>query len=421
MTSAAHEEAWSDTDAATAGTNGHRGDAAHGRAASAAADGVATGSGMPAGPGGQSWTPLAPVQLELLVAALQAGETVGPLPKFMARTDGVCLVYPGEITQLAGEPESGKGWIAVNECAHRIAAGDHVLYLDFEDAATSVIGRLLALGAVPEAIVERFTYVRPDEPLHPVRFYELVTAKTYALAVIDGVTEAYTLLGLEINDNSDASRFQHTLARPLAATGAAVIVVDHVTKSREGRGRHAIGAAHKLAGIASAYMTDVVKTPSRTGEPGLVKLTVGKDRHGHVRGDAVGDVIAMVRITAEDDGARVTVTLEPPESSTNASGEFRPTTLMERVSEYLDAEPGATGNDIRRGVTGQGASVDRAVRVLRAEGYVDRSKDGAAYRHTNLKRYRFSEDLVHASQARPDRVPDTSHSPSSTASSVSPV
>lgn len=38
-------------------------------------------------------------------------------------------------------------------------------YVDFEDEATTVVSRLLALGLDAGAITERFHYVRPDEPL----------------------------------------------------------------------------------------------------------------------------------------------------------------------------------------------------------------------------------------------------------------
>ena len=76
--------------------------------------------------------------------------------------------------------------------------------------------------------------------------------------VIDGVTEAMTMHGLELKDNADVAKFVELLPRPLARMGAAVVLVDHVAKDTGGRGRFAIGAPHKLAGI------DGQRTPSRS-------------------------------------------------------------------------------------------------------------------------------------------------------------
>ena len=47
--------------------------------------------------------------------------------------------------------------------------------------------------------------------------------------------------------------------RPIAAAGAAVVLIDHVAKDKEKRGRYAIGAQHKLAGVAVAYGIEVLR------------------------------------------------------------------------------------------------------------------------------------------------------------------
>ena len=96
-------------------------------------------------------------------------------------------------------------------------------------------------------------------------------------AVIDGVTEALTIFGLDLNDNADSARWYQQLPRPIVRRGAAVLLIDHVTKDREGRGRFAIGAQHKLAGVDVAYGVEVVE-PFGGGRDGLVKVTVAKDR-----------------------------------------------------------------------------------------------------------------------------------------------
>ena len=59
---------------------------------------------------------------------------------------------------------------------------------------------------------------------------------------MDGITEAMSLHGLQLQDNNDVARFMVMLPRRFARTGAAALLIDHVTKDRETRGRYAIGA-----------------------------------------------------------------------------------------------------------------------------------------------------------------------------------
>jgi len=102
----------------------------------------------------------------------------------------------------------------------------------------------------------------------------------------DGVTEAMSLQGLELKDNADVAKFVVLLPRSLARMGGAVVLVDHVAKDRNGRGRFAIGAQHKLAGIdGAAYSIEVIR-PFGRGMRGLSRLTVTKDRPGFVRPNA---------------------------------------------------------------------------------------------------------------------------------------
>jgi len=324
-----------------------------------------------------------PINLEPILAGIQAGHIVGPVPTLMPRTDGPSLLYPGEVHSLAGEPETGKGWIALHAAATVLADGGHVLYVDFEDAPASILTRLLALGASDSTILERFTYVRPDDPFTASTLDALLASRTYTLAIIDGLSEAYTLLGLDPYNNVDAAKFLAALARPIANTGAAVLLIDHVTKAKEGRNRYALGAQHKLAGIAVAYGTEAITAPSRT-TAGQIKLKVEKDRHGHVRPHATAGQIALVHITPEDNGQRVTVTLDAPDVSFTTSGKQRYTIYMERVSTYLHANPGASRNRIRDDVEGGTDFITKALTSLIDEAFVEVRPEGQTHRHYNL-------------------------------------
>jgi DNA-binding MarR family transcriptional regulator len=62
--------------------------------------------------------------------------------------------------------------------------------------------------------------------------------------------------------------------------------------------------------------------------------------------------------------------LETPQESHDEDGNFRPTVLMKRVSEYLERSPGGSLRAIRMAVKGKGASIDIAVETLIREGYI---------------------------------------------------
>lgn len=299
-----------------------------------------------------SW---APVDL----AAALAGITTPP-PDVLARTDGVHLLYRGRVNSLQGESETLKSWAAQVAAEQVLDAGGRVLYVDFEDDAYGVVSRLLAMAVGSEAITDRFIYVRPDEPLRDhagritaggIDLEAVMTSGPFDLAVIDGVTEAMTVEGLGILDNTEIARWQRLLPKRIATvTGAAVVVIDHVTKSTEGRGRFAIGGQHKLAGITgAAYAVNLLRPFARSHlEPvtGSVQLTVVKDRPGHVRGHATEGKVAVLELTSWPDGS-VTTTLEP--------GGVEPgpdLDLARRILEHLAAYDGASQRNVCDNVEG---------------------------------------------------------------------
>lgn len=268
---------------------------------------------------GSSWQPvdLAPV-LE--------GEGQPP-PSILTRSDGACLLYRGKLHEVAAEPEGAKTWLGLAASAERLGAGEVVAYLDFESGAPEIVERLRALGVADEAIVERFVYVAPAEPLTPAarRLFDALLVREPALVVIDGVTEAMKLHGLDFNDNVEIAEWLALLARPAARAGAAVLLLDHVVKDKEARGRYSIGGQHKLAGVDAAYSLDVVEPFGRERE-GLVKVRVRKDRPGHVRTFADGDEIALMRLASGPEG--VSISLDPPPEGKRAED---PEALREEV------------------------------------------------------------------------------------------
>lgn len=302
-------------------------------------------------------------------------------PTLMPRTDGHCLLYPGMVHSMQGESESGKSMLAQAEVARTIHAGNLVLYIDHESDQVTVVSRLLKLGATPDDIRHGLDYVRPEA--HPmvatadIVAWNALLARPYALAIIDGVTEAFSIFGVKSNDNDEVTTWGRHVPRTIAdRTGAAVVVIDHVTKSADGRGRFAIGAQAKMSYLTGAsYGIEVLK-PLGVGMRGELSIRVGKDRPGLVRPQAgtyrPSDRTqqAAIAIIDSTDGETIQYTLEPPRL-TSDDGDFKPTHVMDQVEAYIKDSPNPPSfNSINAGVVGKRATIQEAIAGLIAEGRI---------------------------------------------------
>jgi hypothetical protein len=307
------------------------------------------------------------------LGAVLRGEVVTPLPAAFERTDGIRLLYPGRIHAFFGEPEACKSWIAQAVTAEQLKTERHVIYADFEDGPETMVERQRAMGVSDELIGQFLTYLNPagrfDDLAEAVLEDVIKRRGLPALAFIDGVTQAMADLGLDPEKGPDVAKYYGGSPRWLARAGAAVTLIDHVTKSREGRGRWAIGSERKLSGLdGAAYGFEAIH-PFGRGRTGLVKITVAKDRCGHIRQHAgPGGIIAMAELKSwPDDG--VTVTFDVPEKVDGPG--FRPTRLMERLSAVIVEKPGLTSRALCAAVGGKNDLKDLALELLVTEGYVD--------------------------------------------------
>lgn len=335
--------------------------------------------------GPTSWTPID------LTDVLLGAEV--PAPIILARKDGLRLVYAGRLHWFQGEAESGKSWAAQLAVVDVLAAGGSVLYIDYEDDERSVVARLLALAVRPQAIAQRFTYVRPSEPLEDGRgrhtpgsvdLGHVLAERSYELAVIDGVTEAMTTERLSLLDNADVAQWMRRLPQRLTATGAAVVCIDHMPKPQadKSQSRYAIGGAHKLAGLSgAAYTFETVRPFGRSADTpitGVTAINVAKDRPGHVRGRCPDGHIGFLKLTSWPDGG-VTGHLDVPGSDPEG-----PTpAIIGAIVEYLLAYDGATARQITDAVPGRTASVRAALTWMAASqrGLITIEAVGRSHRH----------------------------------------
>jgi hypothetical protein len=315
-----------------------------------------------------------------------------PPPTMLTRSDGVNLVYAGRTHQFVGESESCKTWAALL-CVKQIleTPDGRVLWVDFEDDDRGIVSRLLSLSCDRTAIKQRFTYIRPDEALSDkygqptsgnLAFGLALHGQTFDLAVVDGVTEAMTTEGLDLMSNADIAKWiRRVPKRIIRETGAAVVVIDHVTKSTEGRGRYAIGGQHKLSGLTgAAYTFDVTKRLSRAtgGVPveGAVKITVNKDRPGHVRGHSKGDNVGVLELVSYPDGGLFVQVVPAGESSTTPDME-----LLTRIGQLLRLYDGSPKSRIEAEVEGKAETIRFAIKWMVEHQWVEVVKAGNSHRH----------------------------------------
>lgn len=301
------------------------------------------------------------------------------LPDLLERADGEHMLYLGKIHAFNAEPESAKSWLALHACVQTMAGGMSALYIDFEDDQFDIVARLVTLGCPVQTIRDLFLYVKPQEPMnaqHRAQIVGVANEVELGLCIIDGVTEALHQNGWSINDNDEVAAFFEAIPRPIAATMAAVVLIDHVTKNADDRGRFAIGAQHKLAGITGASYTLEMVDPFAEGRVGRSRITVQKDKPGMVRKYAQGGkVVGMFTLASMSDGSGATASIEPPAGDPTSPDRFRPTHIMGMISDALATVNGTgvdpTASAVAKLVHARREHVLAALMVMVDEGYVE--------------------------------------------------
>ncbi len=335
-----------------------------------------------------------PISIEDIIAGRS---TTSPVPVFLARQDGHRLFYAGKINGLIGESESGKTWVALHTAQRALSEGQAVLFIDFEDTPETIIGRLRQLGAT-DSHLEKFAYMRPDEPLQfgtaEADLSAALSQYKPNLVILDGFNEALTLLGLEPLSNSDVTKFAQILLRRITATGAGLITIDHLGKTAAGRG--ALGAQAKRAIVDGCTLRVEAIQAFGRGQTGRLQLGVDKDRPGHVRGSASGNNAGIVVLAAQADEDLIIVTVEAPTTQTASQGDgWRPTVLMERACRHLEEVGGSdTMNLTAAAIGGRKQYALKALRALATEGHItiEDGVNGSKVMCTIVNPYRQTAD-----------------------------
>ena len=296
----------------------------------------------------------------------------------LLREDGVGLLYPGRVHSFYGESESGKSWLAQMAVAQLLMQGRKCVYIDFEAEASDLVARLHLLGVWDSHITEHFTYIKPDAARDASDPYwkALLAPDMAELVIIDGVTESLTMWGGETKDNDMITRWMRIFPRTISAySGAAVVTIDHVTKSAESRGRFAIGGQAKLATIdGAAYLVEPIDgiAPGRVGS---LTVRVTKDRHGWIRqragmfrkSDRTQEVAVVVLDSTSATKTNFTLAVPKPENEVIIEKQSK---VDLAIIQFVQANPGCSKRVILAGVDGARDVLANRVEVLRREGFI---------------------------------------------------
>lgn len=320
-----------------------------------------------------------------ILAGLQSGTLQQPQPTVAG------WLYARAVNGLAGESGSGKTWTALVSVALELRAGNPVVYVDFEDGPIGIVGRLLALGVPADVIAELFIYVRPDEAFRDdVRagFWQMLDTTRPTLVIIDSTGESMAIEGVDPNSDDGVARWFRSVATAIADRGPAVLLLDHLPKS-DNAASSPIGSQRKRAAVSGVQVIQTVaKSMSfAKGRAGEAKLVCTKDRHGNfVTGEVVMRLIVNPEPARGEAGINAVLVH-------GAAEEFAHTRHMLNISQFIEQQGSPqTATAIKKAVTGKAETINAALAVLVASGYLsvaagaNRSKN-----YTLLKPYALGD------------------------------
>jgi len=295
----------------------------------------------------------------------------------LRRTDGAGLLYPGKVHSFYGESESGKSWLAQIACAEVLKSYEKVVYIDFESDPLDIANRLKILGVTKPEAMAYFKYIRPERRnlLDDPAWLSLLEEGNATLIIIDGVTEALTMWEKQTKENDDITQWMREFPRALAKSGAAVVLVDHITKNAETRGRFAIGGQAKLATIdGAAYLIEPLRNLA-PGGAGALTVRVTKDRPGSVRRKAGmwrksdrTQEAAVIEIDSTSNVMKYVICVPAIEEEIEANKEFK---KSKEIVEFINNHPGATRRLIQEGITGSKDAIGDRIADLLTGGWIE--------------------------------------------------
>lgn len=316
-------------------------------------------------------------------------------PPTVCRIDGTvgALFAAGRVSRAFGLSGSGKSWIAKLGTLEVLSAGGAVLYLDGDGVWQDFRDHLKAMGlSRDDALSGRLHYSRVEGSLLGDDFRNLLDSQPWGLVVLDGFNVALTASGFKGVEDDGVTTFFTQVLNPAAATGAAVVVVDHMKK--DGESDHgSVFKRNNLTGTDYAIKRLSLIAP---GIRGYSSITLSpKDRPGWAtslhaqRGRAQDVAFAHAVVDSTGDSGIPTVVniqLDPPIDVMLANTMTQASNDADTLRALLKANPAgfSSTSKVREGLKAMKKDMDNnrinaAAAILTANGQATRTKNGQAF------------------------------------------
>ena len=307
-----------------------------------------------------------------------------PLRAILRTPDGTPVVYEGELNSIQGDKGGGKSWLGLICATETLRRDGRVIWWDAEDAHTHrVYERALLLGAADAvADSDRFLWLPPE--LHDPEDADakhgatewLLEAAGPALIVVDAA-ESHGAAP----DGAPVRQWAKNLMGALTAPGVTLLLIDHVGKHRDSRGRtgtSAVGSAGKGAHITglSAYVAGQPWGPNLDGR---LTLRLDKDRPGGIEARQ-GDAIATIAGTWQDGAFAWQLGDADRDAPHNDGPDAGDAILAALLAAGLEGIPSKRA--MRDAVPGSNGHTDHTLERLLETGLIAKAKHGQSHRYT---------------------------------------
>lgn len=182
---------------------------------------------------------------------------------------------PGSVCLIGGEPGIGKSTLLIQACAALAGSGERVIYISGEEAVAQVRLRAARLG-LSEKPVELASATQVEDILATCE-----TGPRAALIVIDSIQTMHVqAVESAAGGVTQVRASAQALLRYAKSSGAAVILVGHVTKDGQVAGprvvEHMVDAVLSFEGDAAHHFRMLRASKNRfgaTGEIGVFEMT----------------------------------------------------------------------------------------------------------------------------------------------------
>ena len=287
------------------------------------------------------------------------------VPTIARANEELALFYAGRINEMHAEPGVGKTNVAMAAVNLELNEGKDVIYLDPEDTPVGFLNRLVGLGfQLTDENIARIHYLHdpsPDDIVAAIKFAE-ANRENISLVIYDGLAEGMAGEDLDEDKAGDTLKFLRNRLRPFAELGAAVVILDHVTKDAGGRGRFSRGSGAKIGHYDGVTYSMRLVTPYSPLVAGRVELKVAKDRNGGI--GPANFVVCEIMFSPNGDGTTSFEFIKPPDMATHSPQ------LLKKISDWLQLHPDASKRAVREAMAAKGEAVDSALDYLVKNGFV---------------------------------------------------